>query len=73
MFKDKSPWKNFYINCQKYVFAYVLTKLDLMIQDTKKLKFDQNFFVFGNGKPTRLQVNDYEIVVNFFHISHNLT
>ena len=23
--------------------------------------------------PDQLQVNDYEIVVNFFHISHNLT
>ena len=72
MFKDKSPWKNFYINCKK-IRICLLTKLDLMIQDTKKLKFDQNCFVFGNGKPTRLQVDNYEIVVNFFHISHNLT
>ena len=30
----------------------LLTKMDLMRQDTKKLKFDQNFFVIGNGKPT---------------------
>ena len=31
------------------------------------------YFSIANSKEFLLQVNNYEIVVNFFHISHNLT
>ena len=50
----------------------------------KQLKFDFNFLILlwkvslkiielKCLSPNLIQVNNYEIVVNFFHISHNLT
>ena len=66
-------WFFLSMQCQEYVFYFYLFNNKFIYNTACTTSLSYLYFFSISLYAKKFQVNNYEIVVNFLHISHNLT